>query len=284
VVVLAIAPAVIGAFWGAPLVARELESGTHRLVWNQSVTRSRWLATKLGLTVLAAAAAVGALTFAITWWSGPIDGALGNTHGQLPSRLTPVAFAMRGVAPVGYAVFAVVLGVTFGVVLRRSLPAMALTLAVFTAVQIAVPLWIRPHLVPADQVTLTFSRDRLDGISSNSDGTSLKVTLTTRNPSNWILSNDTIDARGRVVDLPAWAGACFAPPAPPVAGQRVVQGDDTLLTACFTRLNAEGYRQRIVYQPTDHFWPLQFAETGLFLATSGLLTWFCFWWTRRRLS
>jgi ABC-type transport system involved in multi-copper enzyme maturation permease subunit len=284
VVVLAIAPAVIGAFWGAPLVARELEAGTHRLVWNQSVTRSRWLATKLGLTMLVAAAAVGGLTLAITWWSGPIDGALSNTNGRLPSRLTPVAFAMRGIVPIGYAVFAVVLGVAFGVVLRRSLPAMALTLAVFTAVQIAVPLWIRPHLVPANQVTLSFSRDRLDGITGNPDGTDVTVTLATAHPNDWILSNNTIDGSGRVADLPAWAGACFAPPAPPIAGQRVAQGMDTRLNACFTRLNAEGYRQRIVYQPTSHFWPLQFAETGLFIGASGLLTWFCFWWIRRRLS
>jgi hypothetical protein len=31
-------PALLGIFWGAPLIARELEAGTHRLVWNQSVT------------------------------------------------------------------------------------------------------------------------------------------------------------------------------------------------------------------------------------------------------
>ena len=55
-VALALAPAIVGAFWGAPMVARELESGTHRLVWNQTVTRTRWLATKLGVTVLAAVA------------------------------------------------------------------------------------------------------------------------------------------------------------------------------------------------------------------------------------
>ena len=42
-----LAPAVIGMFWGAPLVARELEAGTHRLVWNQSVTRTRWLVIKV---------------------------------------------------------------------------------------------------------------------------------------------------------------------------------------------------------------------------------------------
>ena len=40
-----------------------------------------------------------------------------------------------------------------------------------------------------------------------------------------------------------------------------VQGPDTM-DACFTRLNAEGYRQHVVYQPAKHFWPLQWAETG----------------------
>ena len=34
----------------------------------------------------------------------------------------------------------------------------------------------------------------------------------------------------------------------------------------------------------EHFWPLQFAETGIFLAAAVLLAGFCFWWTRRRLT
>jgi hypothetical protein len=41
------APALIGIFWGAPLIGRELETGTHQLAWNQSVMRTRWLAVKL---------------------------------------------------------------------------------------------------------------------------------------------------------------------------------------------------------------------------------------------
>ena len=61
------------------------------------------------------------------------------------------------------------------------------------------------------------------------------------------------------------------------------QGPDTL-DACFTRLNTEGYRQHLVYQPASHFWPLQWAELALFLALSGLLAGFCFWWTRHRLA
>jgi len=60
-------PAVIGMFWGAPLVARELETGTHRLIWNQSVTRTRWLVTKLLVMGVTVAAVTGALALLLSW-------------------------------------------------------------------------------------------------------------------------------------------------------------------------------------------------------------------------
>ena len=281
-VVMAVAPAVVGAFWGAPMVARELEAGTHRLAWNQTVTRTRWLATKLGVTTLAAVAAVGVLALAVSWWAGPLDGTTGNTHGALPARLTPVAFAMRGVAPVGYAVFALVLGVAVGIVLRRTVPAMAVTLAVFTLLQIAVPLWIRPHLVPPVQQTVTFTGARLDSIMAAGAGTPVRVSMTTGDRGDWVLSNETVNATGQVVALPSWMGDCIAPPPLSSASGGPVRAP--AVEACFARLNEQGYRQRVVYQPADRFWALQWAETALFLALSGLLTGFCFWWTRHRLA
>jgi hypothetical protein len=142
VVVTMVVPGIIGLFWGAPLITRELEAGTHRLVWNQTVTRTRWLAVKLGLTGLAAMAPGGLLSLAATWWSSPIDKAA--TASVYP-RLSPVLFASRDIAPIGYAAFA--LGAAVGMLIRRTLPAMAVTLAVFVAVQIAMPPWIRPHLI-----------------------------------------------------------------------------------------------------------------------------------------
>jgi ABC-2 family transporter protein len=282
IVVMAVAPAVIGAFWGAPLVARELEAGTHRLVWNQSVTRSRWLATKLAVTAPAAALAVGVLTLAVSWWSDPIDGALSSTRGGLPSRLTPVSFAMRGIAPIGYTVFALVLGVAFGIVLRRPLPAMALTLAVFTFAQIAMPLWVRPHLVEPVQKSVTFSGTTFDGLEVGGPNGSVRISVNTGGRGDWVLSNETVDSTGQVAALPSWFSDCIPPP--PSASPSRAPAPATSLDACFARLTAEGYRQRVIYQPADHFWPLQWAETTLFLALSGLLTWFCFWWTRHRLS
>ena len=67
-------PAIVGAFWGAPLVARELETGTLAMVWNQSVSRSRWLATKLVVLGLSGMAAAGLLSWIMSWWIGPRSG------------------------------------------------------------------------------------------------------------------------------------------------------------------------------------------------------------------
>ncbi len=283
-VVLAVAPALLGIFWGGPLVARELETGTYRLVWNQSVTRGRWLAAKLGFTVVAVIVAVGVLTLAISWWAHPIDGALGSQRGSLPSRLTPIAFAMRGIVPIAYAVFALVLATFIGLLLKRSLPAMAVTLAIYAFVQVAVPLWVRPHLVPQTSTSTVISGATLDGIRMDNSGT---ITLTTRmTPGDWVLTNETIDADGSPVALPTWFSGCL--PAPPSAGQSRSQASGAesraTLDRCLTRLDRMGYRQHVVYQPESHFWPLQWAESGLYLAASGVLTVLAFWWTRRRLS
>jgi ABC-type transport system involved in multi-copper enzyme maturation permease subunit len=280
-VVLALAPAVIGAFWGAPMVARELEAGTHRLVWTQTVTRTRWLAGKLGITALAGAAVVGVLALAVTWWAGPLDGTTGSAHGSLPSRVTPVAFAMRGVVPVAYTVFALVLGVAVGLVLRRTVAAMAVTLVLFTFVQIAVPLWVRPHLLAPARQTVTIS-DNLVGIRLPESLGPVQLEVSTSEPTDWILADRTVDASGRVVPVPSWVTDCVPPPGPPEQA-KAGSGRDRL-QACLERLDALGYREQVVYQPASRFWALQWVETALFLGVAGLLAWFCFWWTRRRLS
>jgi len=286
-IVMAVLPALLGAFWGAPLVARELEHGTHRLVWVQSVTRMRWFGVKVGLTVLGAALAVSALTWAVTRWANPLDGATSATHGGFPSRLTPVSFAMRGIVPVSYAVFALALGITLGIVLRRSVPAMALTLLLYVAVQVAVPLWVRPHLAaPVDQ-SVTISRATLDGISSSGPGGPLTVSAHRADRGDWILSNRTVDASGRVAALPSWLSTCLPGPgaeAPPVSGQTRVPAPVNSLDSCFARLASEGYRQEIVYQPADRFWTLQWRESGLYLGLAAVVGGVGLWWLRERVS
>src|ERR1700722_13828436 len=137
--VVIIAPALLGMFWGAPLVAREFETGTNLLVWTQSVTRRRWIAAKLVVVGLASMAVAGLCSLLITWWSSPFD--------RVNMTQFPV-FSERGIAPIGYAAFAFALGVTAGVLIRRTLPAMATALLGFVAARVAVTFWVRPNLEP----------------------------------------------------------------------------------------------------------------------------------------
>ncbi len=113
-------PALLGAFLGAPLLTREFEHRTHRLAWTQSVTRTRWLTTRLLVTGAVAVVAELALSAAITFARAPID--------RLNGHFTPDSFNLEGLTPIGQAVLAFVLGVTAGAALRRTLPAMAVTL------------------------------------------------------------------------------------------------------------------------------------------------------------
>ena len=138
-------PAIVGIFWGAPLVARELETGTYRLVWAQGVTRSRWLAARLGLVALASVAVAGLLSLMVTWWSSPIDRVNMN-------QFTSV-FDQRGVVPIGYTVFAFAMGVAAGLLIRRTLPAMATTLVGYVAVRVLVTFLVRPHLITPVRTT-----------------------------------------------------------------------------------------------------------------------------------
>ena len=129
------APGLIGMFWGAPPVARETETGTFRLARTEGVTRKHWLAAKLGGVGLASMAAAGLLSLMATWWASPIDRVNAN-------RLSPGVFAARDTVPVSYA-FAV--GVTAGLIIRRTVPALAATLAAFFGARLAMTYWVRPH-------------------------------------------------------------------------------------------------------------------------------------------
>jgi ABC-type transport system involved in multi-copper enzyme maturation permease subunit len=263
-------PPLIGLFWGAPLIARELEAGTHRLVWNQSITRTRWLAVKLGLVGLAAMVAAGLGSLAVTWWSATMDVAAIEDF----PRIGPVLFGARGIVPVAYAAFAVVLGVTVGMLVRRTLPAMALTLAAFLAVAAGMALLVRPNVIPPVQATVVISESNLDSLMLDRDGSPIRVEVNAGEAGAWPLSSHTVDAAGNRVDeipLPATSAAACAP------GQAGPE-------ACLAEVARLGYRQQVSYQPANRFWPLQWTESGIYLALAAGLAGFCFWHIRRRLS
>lgn len=280
------APPVIGAFWGAPLVARELEAGTHRLVWSQSISRTRWLLTKLAVSGGAAVVITGLLSLAVTRWNDPIDDAVGSgadSNSFMP-RLWPSVFAARGIVPIGYTAFAFALGVAIGIVVRRSLVAVALTLALVIAVQILSPMILRPHLINPATTLVIVTNQNMRGIQIQGSQTDPQVKgleVIVGEPGDWKLSDQTVNAAGKAQEfLPAWFGSCA--PAPP--GAEESEQPRQSLGACLTRLSDEGYRQRVTYIPASRFWDLQWRETGVFVALAFLLAGFSFWRIRRDLT
>jgi hypothetical protein len=270
-------PAVAGIFWGVPMVTRELETGTHSLVWNQTVTREQWLKSKLGVGVLTAMVATGLLSLAVSWWASPID-ALYDTDPQsgMAARISPLVFDARGVAPIGYAAFAFVLGVALGIVLRRTVTAMAVTLVVFVAVMVAVPFLVRPYILPASEETVTVTDSNIWQLRGTDDMGLEEITV--RQPAgSWGLTNETVDRAGNTVSpLPASLQSCL-PPAPGRGAGVAAPPPDLRPDECIVQGFADlGYKQRLTYQPASHFWPLQWIELAFFLALSALLTWFCF--------
>ena len=262
-------PAIIGMFWGAPLVTRELDAGTHRLTWTMT-TRTRWLLARLGLTGLAAVGAAGLLSLALTWWASPIDAAVAARGGQpgpglfIFTRFSPEMFDARGIVPLGYAAFMFVLGVAIGLLVRRTLPAMALLLVAFAVVQIGISVLIRPHLAAPEHATVTVTTRNFLNYSFGG------ITVLPGRGGAWVTGQQTIDAAGRA-GLPGWMGPCLMRP-------------DSSMTACIAKFTRLGYRQLISYQPAARFWAFQLDETVLYLVLALLVAGLCTWWVQRRVS
>jgi ABC-type transport system involved in multi-copper enzyme maturation permease subunit len=261
------APALIGIFWGAPLIGRELETGTDQLAWNQTVTRTRWLAVKLTGLGIASIATAGLLSYLLTWWAGPLDQISGNRFGVM-------TFSSRDIVPLAYAAFAFALGTTAGLLLRRTLPAMALTLAVFIGIQILVPAVIRPHLLSS--TTNTFSINETTTRQSHGVwGRNMNFHFDLPIPEDaWVISNPPVeDSSGNVVNIQNYPD-CFPGPS---ATKPVF--DVARIGSCLAKYDLH---ETVTYQPASHYWPLQWIETGIFLGLAGALSGTCFWWIRRR--
>ncbi|MDT0570938.1 ABC transporter permease [Streptomyces sp. DSM 3412] len=145
--VLTLAPALIGAWAGGALIARELESGTARLAWTQSVSPARWLATKL--TVPAAVIVSG--TVLLTLLNRLVWEREERLRHELGTRdwFAYSTFLGNGTLATAHALLALALGALAGLLLRRSLPALAAGVAGVAAVMVTLRT-VRHQLWPVE--------------------------------------------------------------------------------------------------------------------------------------
>jgi hypothetical protein len=280
-VVVVVVPGLVGMFWGAPLVARELEDGTFRLAWTQSVTRARWLIVRLLVTGLASVAVAGLVSLIVTWWASPLDRAGMNQFSS---------FDERGIVPLGYAAFAVTLGVVAGALVGRTIPAMMVTLVGFVAARLAVKIWLRPLLITPLTRSLALEPGSTGYGSSGYLPIAPPATLQPNPPdipNGWITSIGVVSNHGGAT-LTATELARFCPGINRGRGSRaggvdhvpVPQSVVNRLQDCVARVGTR-FHELVSYQPASRYWPLQWYELAIFLAAAVVLAALCIWRVRR---
>lgn len=232
-------PAVAGALAGSGLFGAELSRGTHVFALSQGVSRLGWWSRGLLVAGLPVAAAVAAVTPVIAWWSRPLG------HTTDPDPLSPSVFLTSGLVPVGYTVLAFCVAAAAGLLLRSTVRALVLALAVQVVVLVLTTLWLRPAYLPPEtrQVPLPGSQNSFSMLHLDP-------------PDTRSIDYGYVSVRGDLVRF-----------------HNVVEGISCLdLPAyeCLSRSGFVAYYSR--FQPFSRYWPFQFIETGLLLvlATSAL--------------
>ncbi len=241
------APLALGMFWGAPVIAREVEHDTLSLAWTQGVTRRRWTWTQLGVVGAMTLVAMGVFASLVTWWYGPLNAATGD-------RFQWLIYDQQGLAPVGYALFAVALAAFLGAVTGRTLRAMAISVIGFIATRFLVAVWLRPRFMSPLERTYPVLGDRVP---------------------NHLLGDWLYGGGGPGVGVVLRAsGERIA------GGQRICPPPDA---ACLAEVGRGAYNLEL-FHPASRFWTFQAIETAFFLALAIGLAFATVWWVRRRLA
>lgn len=243
-------PALLGILIGAPLVARELEHGTQRLVWTQSVTRWRWLAVKLLLVLGGCLVVAGVLILLLTWWRQPWD--------TLDGRFGNAAFDFEGPVLGGYVLFALALAVAAGALLRKAIPAMVVTLAGFLAVRLPVEFHFRPYYQPPLSVTFDVAS------ASAAAGPQLSR-------ADWEVNSYFVDHAGHSLTDQQVYSSCLT-------------GFNSTKDVFLQCVHNHGWLLAEIYQPADRFWTFQTIETAIFVTLALALLGLAIYWVRSKVS
>ena len=267
-------PGIIGILWGAPLVARELETGTFRLAWTQSVTRTRWLAVKLAVVGLASMVVAGLFSLMVTWWFSPIDRVQHDRlHHVRPTqhrchRLRRLRLCPRR---------------NRRAFVRRTVPAIAATLVALVTIRVLEFFYVQPHLITPLRHSYSLALGTTISGYGGSNGAAASLFPGSPNiPNAWIISTDIVDKAGHPltatfvnVTCPQ-LGTVLGGPGPGTANIQgghvsalgpAPAGANQVLQACVSKVGAT-YHELVTYQPPGHYWPLQWSELALYLGAA----------------
>jgi hypothetical protein len=242
---LTLLPGLVGVLLAAPFVL-EIENGTYRLAWTQSITRGRWVAGKLAIALCGSILFSLAFTLLVTWWRTPFT--------RLEGRMDTSVFDSEGIVVFGYTLFALGLVLAIGILWRRAVPALLVGFGLYIVTRVFVDTWLRQRLVTPVSATWSSAGPEPAGLGRA-----------------WVLSEWPSDKLGHAIPSPI--GPCIGS----FGGHA-----KAIIPNCVAR-RGEGFTHT-VFQPASHFWPIQLIETGIFGGIALALVAFAAWWTHERVA
>jgi hypothetical protein len=260
--ILQVVPPLIGAFVGASVLARELESGTFRFAWTQGFGRWRWTLAKVVMLGVVVTATADAISVLFSWYYQPYFPAVSQAlyvSKALPigtsSPFIPGLFDLRGVTFAAWTLTAFAIGVLAGILIRRVVPAIVATLVVYTGLAFAAGAFLRQHYLAPLVTNKLIIPD-----------------------SAWVITQQWFTKSGRPASQAVLSQVLEKAPGQFFAGKGGIPKSVTV----WQYLAQHGYTQLTTYQPASRFWPFQWIEGGWLLALSVLLITVTVWMVRRR--
>lgn len=122
-------PTLIALFWGVPLLGRDAEHGTHRLVLTQDAGRARWFTSQFSLAA-AVTLLLSTVLSLLAWSPSQLHPARDDLWDYRNMLFGAPVFDGTGPRVVAAALFGLAAGTAAGLLLRRVLPAMLVSLGV----------------------------------------------------------------------------------------------------------------------------------------------------------
>jgi hypothetical protein len=255
-------PALIGAFAGAPVLARELETGTFRYAWTQGFGRWRWALAKLVALAVVLVAVTGAFSVLLSWCYQPYLAVGNQAMGLYGNSPLVTVFSLREITFPAWTLAVFAIGALAGMLIRRVVPAIVASLAVYAGLAIAAAGLLREHYL----TPLVTSSPSLPGTA-------------------WLLGQSwTKDGRFAFAGNPPLNllnQFCNFAQSP--GGKGGGGGGPSSSVNPFAQcLAPHGYTMWTSYQPASRFWPFQWIEGGWLLALSAVLIAAAIWLVQRR--
>ena len=242
-------PVLVGVVLAAS-ISVEMEQGTYRLAWAQSVTRGSWTLMRIGLPLVFGLGITGLIAGVTSWWMQPAN--------QVQGPLRPGSFDVQGLLPPAYMLLAFAITVAGGVIWRRTVPAVALGIVVAAGIHLAVQSWLRPNFIAPISYLWTSGPAPYG-------------------PRDWVVQGGAgassyvyQDPTGRQLTYEQVQSLC---------GQVVDAQSKDAWSAC---LQSHHLGELVKWQPPTRFWEFQTIESALVVGIACALLLLTVWWLRSR--